>query len=82
MINLISHLIALCGGVSTSTEIQIHPDLHLRPAEFNLGLLGSHFWDILVLIIVVVILNVRIAIRISQKIHPKNSVVGITKKQN
>ncbi|XP_070502390.1 UDP-glucosyltransferase 2-like [Chironomus tepperi] len=35
---------------------------HLRPAEFNLGLVGSHFWDIQVIILVLIVLII-LAIR-------------------
>ncbi|KAL7028606.1 hypothetical protein ACKWTF_005919 [Chironomus riparius] len=31
---------------------------HLKPAEFNFGLVGSHFWDIQVLILVLIVLIV------------------------
>lgn len=49
-----------------------HPrPTHLRPAAFNLGLLGSHFWDIQVLILVAVLLIVFLVLRIFKKLFHK-----------
>lgn len=60
-----------------------NPNLsHLRPAEFNLGLLGSHFWDIQVLIIVFVILNIWIVKRTWRKLFSKSPAIDGTKKRN
>ena len=33
---------------------------HLRPAEFNLGLLGSHFWDIQVILIILIVVAFKV----------------------
>lgn len=55
---------------------------HLRPAEFNLGLLGSHFWDIQMLILVSVVLLLLAAKRVLLKIFTTRSKVDTKKKKN
>ena len=40
---------------------------HLRPAEFSLGLLGSHFWDIQMMILIFLVLVMLIAKRLLRK---------------
>lgn len=54
---------------------------HLRPAEFNLGLLGSHFWDIQVLILVAILLIVALASRIFKKIFNKRPDIKNSKEK-
>lgn len=57
---------------------------HLQPAEFNLGLLGSHFWDIQVMIISVFVLFVLLVKRIIYKIFKPQSqlIANQSKKRN
>lgn len=53
----------LTRAVWWSEYVMRHPKpVHLKPAEFNFGLLGSHFWDIQILIILVVV-GVLIAVK-------------------
>lgn len=55
---------------------------HLRPAEFNFGLLGSHFWDIQVLIVLVFVLLVSIVKRLWKKMFSPRSKIDASKKKN
>lgn len=57
---------------------------HLKPAEFNLGLLGSHFWDIQVIIISVFVLFVLLVKRILYGIFKPQSqlITNQSKKRN
>lgn len=58
--------------------------VHLRPAEFNLGLLGSHFWDIQLLLLIAVVLLVLFVKRVVKKLFNSDSKVNSSgkKKQN
>lgn len=55
---------------------------HLRPAKFNLGLLGSHFWDIQMLILLTVVLLVLAVKRVMLKTFAARSKVDVKKKKN
>lgn len=58
--------------------------IHLRPAELNLGLLGSHFWDIQILLVIAVVLLVLLLRPVLKKLFNSESKVNINhkKKQN
>lgn len=56
--------------------------VHLRPAEFTLGILGSHFWDIQILILVAVFVVYSIMKKLFTKIFSSNKKVNSAKKQN
>lgn len=56
--------------------------VHLQPAEFNLGLLGSHFWDIQVLILLLVTLLVLGVGKIIRKIFSSTPTANDAKKEN
>lgn len=54
---------------------------HLRPAEFNFGLLGSHFWDIQLLLLIALLLLFLLIKRIVKKIVNSESKVNNNRKK-
>lgn len=56
--------------------------VHLRPAEFNLGLLGSHFWDIQIIIILVCAIIYLLGKKIIRKIFLSPVTTNQSKKTN
>lgn len=55
---------------------------HLRQAEFNFGLLGSHFWDIQIIIILIIIFAIACLRRIVRLIFCTSKVNVDDKKKN
>lgn len=55
---------------------------HLRPADFNFGLLGSHFWDIQFLIVLVLVILYLVANNLLKKMLSSSSKIDATKKKN
>lgn len=55
---------------------------HLRPAECNIGLLGSHFWDIQVLILFLLFAIVLCIKGVVKKIFRPRSKINDAKKKN
>lgn len=55
---------------------------YLRPAEFNLGLLGSHFWDIQAIILIALSLIFLAVKKIFYKLFSSRSKVNRAKKEN
>lgn len=52
-----------------------HPKItHLKPAEFSLGLLGSHFWDIQIILLVVIVLILCGLRKIYKRIFGRSNV--------
>ncbi|KAL7029777.1 hypothetical protein ACKWTF_006359 [Chironomus riparius] len=59
-----------------------HPKAtHLKPAEFNLGLLGSHFWDIQAIIVLVLVILACVIKRIYRRLCGSRTV-DVNKKKN
>lgn len=54
---------------------------HLRPAEFKLGLLGSHFWDIQLILVAFFTSFVIVVIIIYKKVFPSSRPISETKKK-
>lgn len=55
---------------------------HIKPAEFNLGLLGSHFWDIQCIILSVLVSLILIAKWILLKVFGSQPKMNERKKKN
>lgn len=55
---------------------------YLQPAAFNLGLLGSHFWDIQVMILILFALIILLMTKILNRIFPPKRKMSRTKKEN
>jgi UDP:flavonoid glycosyltransferase YjiC (YdhE family) len=47
---------------------------HLRASEFNFGLLGSHFWDVQVMIIVIILLTIYMIKKLLRKCFRRTAV--------
>lgn len=56
--------------------------VHLKAAKFNFGLLGSHFWDIQVLIILAIVLIIVTVRRFIGAIFQPRSTITAAKKRN